>query len=418
MNRRSVLKSVASAALYPLLTKNTFGRSIYPLTPYLYTPSPYADNGPQIKALLESGYRWIKIDGTSCPIWSRLDLGDSSTGDPYDGLIIEPADGIDSVNVHVGSSSCLPQAPPTIVSAGAWAQVRSLKDCLASNATQSGGTTRPAIARDRAALSSPDNIAFGYELNERRASYLTQPSGVNSLEIFVADVSQYSPGDWVFISDLSINPSSNLSASDGPMEARQVIGRRAGSLVLDRVLKTAHPQSATVSIFKPIRNLIIRGLEFSGNCTAAIHLHGAQHCIIENISSSQWTGFALVVLDNAGSCNLLKDVYCTGTAPIRISDSPEAANQNGWGVAMEGQDSTVAVNCGGEHCSNGILMNYCIDTIATDARAHLCNVNVNVNFRSLRSGFIRPHCSSSISINTLISDDCVDCFILNPGPYI
>ncbi|RKP45656.1 hypothetical protein D7S89_19570 [Trinickia fusca] len=358
---------------------------MYPASPYIYTPNSRGDNGPAIKSLLQAGYRWIQINGTACPILSRIDLHNTTTGDPYNGVIIEPAPGVPSVLIDVG-------------------------DPL-------GPVPRPGIGRNRNAPYDPSYAAFSYELYERPASYLTKASNINDVEVFVADPSKYNAGDWIFISNESTNPSVSLIAKDGPMEVRQVLYKTAYSLILDRALKIGHPLNATASIVKPIRNAIFRGLQFTGNCCVGIHLHVAQYCTVENITSVNWSGQKLVLFDNGGSFNLLRDIYCTGKDPVKNFSDPASWNQNFWAVGMEGQDSTRAINCGGELCGNAVLMNYCIDTITTDARAQKCNINLLINWQSVRCGFVQPRSDSASVSNYQISPDCVDCYVVEPQPF-
>lgn len=386
MKRRQFLAQSTAIVAGALGSKLANAAAIYPTSPYVYTPNAQADNGPAIKSLLQADYRWIQINGSSCPILSRIDLHNSATGDPYNGIVIEPAPGYSSVLIDVG-------------------------DPL-------GPVPRPGIGRNVSNPTDPSYAAFSYELYAKGASYLVKAAALNDVEIFVADPSKYGYGDWVFISNTSTSPSTTLGPQDGPMELRQVLYKTTNSLIVDRALKIAHPLNATVSVVKPIKNAVFRGLQFTGNSTVGIHLHVAQYCSVESITSSNWSGGTLVLLDNGGSFNLLRDIYCTGKQPVAQPGTAAALNQNFWGVAMEGQDSTRAINCGGEQCGNGITMNYCIDTIATDARARLNTVNANANWQSVRSGFIRPHTGSPYAADTLISADCVDCYVLEPGAFL
>lgn len=343
---------------------------LYQETPYSITPNPTGDNGPAIRSALLAGYRWIQINGPICPISTKIDLHRPTDKYPYHGTVIEPGPGIEKVTVDSTGIGRNPNVP-----------------------------------------SDPSYAAIDYQGNVRPGSYLTSQAYVNQLEIFVGDSSVYTNGDWIVISDASTNFAAMPLPLDGPMEVRQVLFVNPGRLTINRALKREHPNGAIVAKVTPIRNVLIRGLEFTGNSAVGVHLHYAQNCTISTITSTNWRGRALVLLDNGGENNLVLDCYCTGT------EAGGGPTQNAWGVVAEGQDNSMLVNCGGERCGNGSSLNYCIDTLAINARAQLNNCNVNPHFASIRSGFIRPRTGSPLIIDTNISDDCVDCFILNKQPF-
>lgn len=342
---------------------------IYRDTPYVFTPDPANDNGPRIQALLKAGYRWLQINGTECPIGTTVLLNRDDNW-PYSGQIIEPAPGIDKVTI----------------------------DCTG-------------VGRHPDQPSNPSYAAIDYQGNVRPASYLTAIAHVNTTQIFVGDSSKYTNGDWIVISDASTDFPNQPLPLDGPMEVRQVIFVLAGSLIINRVIKREHPLGAIVAKCTPIQNVYIRNLEFTGNATVGLHMHYAQQCVLENITSVDWRGRCMLLLDNGGENNLILDSYCTGT---EAGVGPE---QNAWGVVVEGQDSTKIVNSGGERCGNGAAMTYSIDTVFVNTRARLNTVNAAVTFSSIRSGFLRPQVGSPLALDTYISDDSVDCYIVDPQPF-
>jgi len=342
---------------------------IYKDTPYVFTPDPENDNGPQIQALMKAGYRWLQINGTHCPIGTTVLLNRDDNW-PYNGQIIEPAPGIEKVTI----------------------------DCTG-------------VGRNLSALTDPSYAAIDYQGDVRPVSYLTAVASVNTTQIFVHDPTQFTNGDWIVISDASTDFATMPLPLDGPMEVRQVIYVLADSLIINRVIKREHPLGAIVAKCTPIQNVYIRNLEFTGNATVGLHMHYAQQCVIENITSVNWKGRCMLLLDNGGENNLILDSYCTGTEP---GVGPE---QNAWGVVVEGQDSTRIVNSGGELCGNGAAMTYSIDTVFVNTRARENNVNAAVTFGSIRSGFLRPQTEDEIILDTYISDDSVDCYVVDPQPF-
>lgn len=343
--------------------------SIYPSTPYVITPDPESDNGPAIISALAQGNRWIQIDGTSCPIGTRVDLNDTA-GQPYHGVIIEPAPGISKVTIDSSGVGRSPTDP-----------------------------TNPSFA------------AIDYEGWVRPASYMTVAATAGANMIEVADITKYSNGQWIVISSNNTNFPVQPLPTDGPMEVRQIIARRGGTLTLDRVLKRDAPLGSVVATVRPIQNVYIRDLEFTGNSTIGLHMHYAQHCTVERITSSDWSGRCMLLIDNGGSFNTVIDSYCTGIEP------GIGPTQNTWGVVVEGQDSTRIINSGGEFCGEGMGMNYCIDTVSIDARGSRNTVNVGVHTASIRSGFLRPKASRPVIANTVITADCVDCYMVDVQPW-
>lgn len=339
--------------------------SVYYATPYVFTPSATLDNGPQLRSIIQAGYRWIQINRDVCPIKTTVPLNKADLT-PIHGLVIEPAPGIEKVLIDSSGIGRNPEVP-----------------------------------------TDPSYAAFDYQGKVRPASFLTREAFLNQNEIFVDDPTKYVAGDWIVISDASTDFHRQPLPLDGPMEVRQVIRVFSGSLVINNVLKKGHPDGAIVATCVPIRNVIIRGLEFTGNSAVGVHIHYGQHCTIQDITSVNWTGRSLVLIDNGGSNNSVIDCYCTGT------EAGGGPTQNAWGVVMEGQDSSRMVNSGGELCGNGSAMNYCIDSVAVDARARRNNVNVGVYTHSIRSGYIRPRTERPLILDTYESPENVDCFIFS-----
>lgn len=333
-------------------------------TPYLFTPVAGIDNGVQLRSIIQAGYRWIQINGSQLQLDTTVPMN-KSDGTPIHGLIIEPAPGIEKVTVDPSGIGRNPNVP-----------------------------------------TDPSYAAFDYQGNVQPASYLTREAFLNQNELFVGDVSKYTNGDWIVISDASTNFPVMPLPLDGPMEVRQVLRVLSGSIVIKDALKAGHPNGAIVAKVTPIREVYIRDLEFTGNCAVGLHMHYAQNTVWERITSTNWRGRAMALMDNGGQNNLIIDSYCTGTEP---GGGPE---QNAWGVIMEGQDNSRMVRSGGELCGNGSAMNYCIDSISVSARAKRCNANVGVYTKSLRSGFLRPVTESPLILDTYIGADCTDCYIV------
>jgi hypothetical protein len=342
--------------------------AIYRDTPYIFTPDPVSDNGPRISALLDAGYLWLQINGDTCPIGTTVLLNRADNW-PYHGAIIEPAPSFEKVTIDVSGIGRNPQHP-----------------------------------------TDPSYAAIDYQGNVRPGSYLTAPAYVNTTEISVADTSPYTNGSWIVISDASTDFDTYPMPLDGPMEVRQVIYVLANSLIVNRVIKRDHPQGAIVALCDPITNVYIRNLEFTGDATVGLHLHYAQHCVIENITSVDWTGRSMLLLDNGGEYNTILDCYCTGT------EAGVDPGQTAWGVVIEGQDSTRVINSGGENCGVGMGMNYSIDCVSVNARVQLNTVNVGVYTASIRSGFLRPQTASPLILDTVITSDCVDCYMVGQTP--
>jgi hypothetical protein len=263
---------------------------IYKDTPYVFTPDPENDNGPQIQSLLKAGYRWLQINGPECPIGTTVLLNRDDNW-PYSGQIIEPAPGIDKVTIDVSG-----------------------------------------VGRNSEQPTDPSYAGIDYQGNVRPGSYLTAPAYVNTTQISVADTTPYTNGSWIVISDASTDFETYSMPLDGPLEVRQVIYVLADSLILNRVIKRDHPENAIVALCEPIKNVYIRNLEFTGNATIGLHLHYAQHCVFENITSVDWTGRCMLLLDNGGEYNTILNSYCTATEPGIES------GQTAWGVVIEGQD--------------------------------------------------------------------------------
>src|SRR5207247_10534862 len=98
----------------------------------------------------------------------------------------------------------------------------------------------------------------------------------------------------------------------------------------------------------PLRNVLFLTLRFTSDNNAGpeigINMHMAFNAEISNVSSVNWRGNSLVLIDNGGRNNTIKDCYATG---VNIpGDLP-----NVWGIAVEGQEGTTIINCGAERYS-------------------------------------------------------------------
>lgn len=328
---------------------------------HTFNPDPSEDNAPALRAMLLDGKRHIRITGPAMPLETRVIMADDD-GNPFHGLRIEPAEGIEKVTIDT-----------------------------------SGIGLNPLV------ISDPSFAGFEYNGGFTSASYLTKSAFGDEQAIYVNQPELYEPGDWVYISDMSNNPAAYLLPIDGPMEVRRVLHRTATALVLDRGLLRSHPMNAVVAKCKPIRDLFIRGLEFTGRSAVGFHAHCAQDGYFSNITTTDWDGRIMLLVDTGGARNVVEDCYCTGTTPgIAIGETT-------WGVAIEGQEGTRAFRSGGENCGVGLTMNFVTDTVAIGTRARFNTVNTGLYTSSIRSRIVAPVLASPYAANTWITADCIDC---------
>ena len=338
----------------------------YASAPILFTPNPSTDNGPALTALLIAGERWIQIAGDSCPIGTTVVMRDNN-GLPANNLVIEPAPGIESVLIDVSG-----------------------------------------IGRDPLAQSNPSYAAFEYDGNFAEASFLTAEAVSGTMICEVDDGSLYSAGDWILVSDASTDPQNYLLPIDGPMEVRQVIAINGDELTVDRAWKRNHAINVIVALAVPFFGGSFRGLQFTGDATVGFHMHMARGCQFSDITATAWSGGTMLLVDGGGADNIVTDCYCVGVEP------GGGSAQNAWGVSLEGQDGTRLYRSGGQRCAQGVVANYCIDTLLIEPYAHSNTTNILIGFESLRTNVLRPYTATPILHDSLISGDSIDCQIFSP----
>jgi len=124
------------------------------------------------------------------PLGAPLVMADDE-GEPFHGLRIEPAVGIEKVTID---------------------------------------TT--VIGLDPVQISNPSYAGFDYNGGFSTASYLAKAALEGEGLLYVNDPSQYEIGDRVYISDLSTDPEAYLLPVDRPMEVRQVLYKTGTALGL------------------------------------------------------------------------------------------------------------------------------------------------------------------------------------------
>lgn len=336
----------------------------YDTTPVTYTPI-VGDNGPGIEALIESGERWIKINGSTLRLDTTVDLRDG--GLPADYLIIEPADGIAKVTVNVDG-----------------------------------------IGRDPVTPSNPSYAGFGYEGNRTTASYLSSSVTAGSITLPVNSDAGYTAGDWINVSNASVVPGVTLQPLDGPGAKYKVISKAANVLTLDRRTERDHPNNATVSKCVPIIGLKIRGLEFTGDCAVGIHIHDDINGVYEDITSdNDWTGRVVTLIDNWCIGSKLNRCFGRGQVPgVGLGEST-------WATAIEGGSGVRYSDCGGEGNGTGLLVNYCYDTIGTGTLAYNNNVNVSILNESIDCFDMSPRTTGALIVDTSVSGSNINCQIVD-----
>jgi len=130
---------------------------------------------------------------------------------------------------------------------------------------------------------------------------------------------------------------------------------------------------------------------------------------ISNVTSVNWRGFSLILMDAGGRNNVIKDSYAVGV------NSP-GDYPNGWGIAVEGNEGTKILNSGAERYSMGIIFNYTIDTFAVNSSVQgITYVSLVVGpdaegNPSMNSGFLGGRVyRGGLAAN--IGRNCVDCVV-------
>jgi len=230
-------------------------------------------------------------------------------------------------------------------------------------------------------------------------------------------------GDYICLNDTSRVPDVTVGyakdVQDGATEVRQILAiepsGRSGELrlYLESPLRRPHQATVTVAHCQPLRNVVFRNLRFTSDNNAGpqigIHMHMAFNAEISNVSSVNWRGNSLVLIDNGGRNNTIKDCYATGVNSP--GDLP-----NVWGIAVEGQEGTTIINCGAERYNLGIFINYSVDTFAVNSSVKDCTyVGLSVSpdiggNPSINSGFIGGRVLGG-GFGAYVGTNCVDCVV-------
>ena len=206
---------------------------------------------------------------------------------------------------------------------------------------------------------------------------------------------------------------------EGATEVRQILAiEPSGSagdlrLYLEAPLRRPHKATVAVAHCEPIRNAVFRNLRFTTDNQpgprVGIHLHMAFDAHISNVTSANWRGFSLILMDAGGRNNAIKDCYAVGV------NSP-GDYPNGWGIAVEGQEGTMIVNSGANRHATGIIINYSIDTFAMNSLVQGCS-QVSLSLSpdiegnpSMNSGFIGGRVLGG-GLGANIGRNCVDCVV-------
>ncbi|MEG3165532.1 hypothetical protein U1701_13100 [Sphingomonas sp. PB2P19] len=344
----------------------------YDTSPTIYNPVA-GDNGPGIRALITSGKRWIQINAPAMTLDTRIDMLDAD-GNPSDYLWIEPAPSIDKVIIDTTG-----------------------------------------IGRDPVQPTNPSYAGFEYNGKFTPAGYLSADVATGDLSMTVNNGALYAVGAWVFLSDASTNPGVTLQPLDGTVEIMQVAGKTGNVLTVDRPFKRAHVANTIAALTTPIRGLKFSNLIFTGNSKGGIHAHCSFGGFFDNITTQDWRGGYMLLLDLGGRDNTVADCFCTGTE----AGGPDDLEKTTWGVALEGQDSSKTYRSGGTLCGTGLTMNACIDTVSYDSIAYQCNVNVGIYTSSIRTYFIQPQTTNFIALDTYVEAESAtqDCAIIGRKEY-
>jgi len=138
-------------------------------------------------------------------------------------------------------------------------------------------------------------------------------------------------------------------------------------------------------------------------------MHLAFNAEISNVSSVNWRGASLILIDNGGRNNTIKDCYATGVNSP--GDLP-----NVWGIAVEGQEGTMIINCGAERYNLGIFINYSVDTFAVNSSVKdstYVGLSVSPDIEgnpSINSGFIGGRVLGG-GYGAYVGTNCVDCVV-------
>src|SRR5437867_5538699 len=329
--------------LYILFLVGLITKSAYADSPYLFTPT----GGDDAQALREAliAHRWVQINGADIRIDTPIQL-QTDAGVPLHNILVEPAKGFNQTTVH------------------------------------------SAIQQDPINPSLPNKAPFNYNGGFEPGSFLTTsvPAGVMSVTVRdtallwwarsgeVVRPRQFEVGQYIFLNDTSGVPDLTSQypkeVQDGATEVRQILAiDPAGTpgdlrLYLESPLRRPHKATITVAHCEPIRNTVFRNLRFTTDNQpgprVGIHIHMAFNAEISGVTSMNWRGFSLILLDAGGRNNVIKSSYATGVSAA--GDYP-----NVWGIAVEGQEGTMILDSGVERHTMGIVINFSTDSYAVNS---------------------------------------------------
>ncbi len=325
-----------------------------PSTRGVTSPCPYASNNNDDSLALGNllrGCNWIQINSPTIILKSPVvlkkyntnmtDSPGKPTGAPINDVIIEPA----------------PSITGTVL-VKTYFHANLVAGCLNSQLL-------------RCLSSNPSRAAFDYDGSFTPGFVLNVTASVNATSINIrkplpsSTPKAFVAGEYAYISD----DSTSGTVLDGTMELRQVISVSPDglTLVLDRPLNRPHVSGVTVAHAVPILNTVIRNLKFTSispterfHPRVGIHLHLARNAYIREITSDNWEGFSLVLIDTGGISNRVRNTFAVGTS-VSDADIPPQ-RYNGWGIGVEGQEGTSIEYSGARRFSEAIIINYSYNT--------------------------------------------------------
>lgn len=326
--------------------------------PYRFVPRGKGrDDSARLQALLDEGVRWIQVAGPDIQLDVPVLLGMPSRTDPlqmqaYHGFTFEPAKGIDRVTVH------------------------------------------SALGYDLNNPTNPSYAVFEWNGGYLPAGRLADQAVPGDRAIRVDVPQHYQVGDYIYISDTSLNPEWGYPV-DGSLEVRQVVSLEGDRLKLDRPLRRPHLSYAplpgsnevvrpVVALCHPIFNVRMRRLTFSGFANIGIHMHTAWGAQLEDIDTRDWKGGTLILMDTGGGRNLIRNVS------YRADRTGGGQAFFGWGLAVEGQEDTVIQNAVVSGAQTGLLINYSLNTWGVEV--HCTGNEVNFNIGTDIAGNPSMHC--------------------------
>ncbi len=359
--------------------------------PYVFTPSGADDSASLRDALIQ--YRWVQIDGPDVRIDAPINLEDQS-GQPLHNVVIEPIPGLPSVRVHTG---------------------------IQQNSGPFG--------------SDPSRSVLNYNGGFSVGGFLTAPVGAGEIVLRVRDprrlvhefdgyaASPFEPDQYVCLSDTSrvesLDSAVAREARDGALESRRITHVLPSAepdemiLLVDAPLRRSHAALVAATHCRPIERVTIRNLRFTSDGgpgpRAGIHLHTAFGASLSGITSEDWRGFALILIDAGGRGNTVSDSFAVG-----VNTATDCTS--GWGIALEGQEHSLIVNSGAERHCVGIVINWSISTLAVNSRvsqAEFIGLDVNSDTEgnpSIDSGYQGGSVAGG-GLGANIGPNCQNCVI-------